>query len=379
MSEGNIEVAKCKACAYELEWKAVQRDINNEGKTPTLFLQARYDNLTDTQQATENFKSEGIGFRLRFLSKSHMHAKKVGEQTYGCLFCVQQRRTTHPNDATIFFSQQQLFAHLARHPRPLPPVPSVLVIEQDDNNNKSQAQAQVVPPQFANNYDLLFTTLPRLSPLAHRMRALTALPTAVAVQTCRPSSSTTTTPRGPAADGGNSILAFAAGARILGVEFPERFQGEWCVGWADHEHGLIPADALQFLAPPGIIVRNQGSSSTMKAVARWKSAGGGGGKGAGGEWLAFGKGEIITNIGWSHQEHFCWWGTNARGKSGLFLRSHVEPGTLMEDVSRSDGSSVTSTERKAGLLARISLRHRSNGSGGAGGRFGSSSSRASIH
>lgn len=29
---GSIEVAKCIACAYELEWKAVERDLNNEGK-----------------------------------------------------------------------------------------------------------------------------------------------------------------------------------------------------------------------------------------------------------------------------------------------------------------------------------------------------------
>ncbi|KAJ4416755.1 hypothetical protein N0V82_006566 [Gnomoniopsis sp. IMI 355080] len=31
LAVGNIEVAKCKACAYELEWKAVEQDLNNEG------------------------------------------------------------------------------------------------------------------------------------------------------------------------------------------------------------------------------------------------------------------------------------------------------------------------------------------------------------
>lgn len=334
-----------------------------------------YD-LTDTHQATENFKSEGIGFRLRFLSKSHMHAKKVGEQTYGCLFCVQQRRSTHPNDATVFFNQRQLFAHLARHPRPLPPVPGVTVVEQDS----SQSQQQQLPPQLVNNYDLSFTEPPQSSPLAHIMRALTALPTATAVQTYRPSKMAQRPAEG-------NVLAFAAGARILGVEFPERFQGEWCVGWADHEHGIIPAEALRINVPPGHVVRNQGSSSAMKAVARWKSTlarttkvGDSKKAGGGGEWLAFGKGEVITNIGWSHQEHFCWWGTNAKGKSGLFLRSHVEPGTLMEDVSRSDGGSVASAERRAGVLSRISIRRRSgSGTGGAGGRSVNSSSRASIH
>lgn len=34
LATGNIEVAKCKACAYELEWKAVERDVNNEGTYP---------------------------------------------------------------------------------------------------------------------------------------------------------------------------------------------------------------------------------------------------------------------------------------------------------------------------------------------------------
>lgn len=333
----------------------------------TLLEETR--SVTDTHQATENFKSEGIGFRLRFLSKSHMHAKNIGEQTYNCLFCVQQRRMTHPNDATVFFSQRQLFAHLARHPRPLPAVPGVTVIEQ---NTSQQPQ---IPPQFANNYDLLFTDPPRPSPIVHHMRALTALPTATAVQTCRPSR----TGRGPGAVDG-TMLAVAVGARILGVEFPERFQGEWCVGWADHEHGLMETDALRFIAPPKDVIRHQGASSAMRAMTRWKSAGGAAGTKDGCEWLAFGKGEVITNIGWPHQEHWCWWGTNARGKSGLFLRSHVEAGTLMVDGSRPGGGSVKSVERRrSGLLSRISMRRQSSGSGGAGARVGSSSSQASIN
>lgn len=32
LTKGSIEVAKCMACAYELEWRAVERDLNNEGK-----------------------------------------------------------------------------------------------------------------------------------------------------------------------------------------------------------------------------------------------------------------------------------------------------------------------------------------------------------
>ncbi|CAN8102200.1 unnamed protein product [Discula destructiva] len=351
ISVANIEIAKCKACSYELEWKAVERDLNND--------------------ASENLKSEGIGFRLRVLSKSHLPAKRVGEQNYGCLFCVQQRQTTHPNDATVFFSQRQLFAHLARHPRPLPRVPGVTVI-----------QSEQMPAQFANNYDLDFAASPRVSPLAHMMCDLSQLPTAIAVQTCRPGAAGTLRRRA----NDTEVLSYAAGARILGVKFPDKYQGEWCAGWSDHEYGLIEAEALSFEPPAANSVRNQGSSS-MKAVARWKSAATA--KDSKGDWLVFGKGEVITNIGWSHQDHWCWRGTNAKGKSGLFLRPHIEPGTLMEDASRSGGVSVTSAERKAGLLSRISVRHRSssstagNGSGGGGGgggvRFGRSSSRASLN
>lgn len=277
-----------------------------------------------------------------------MHAKKVDEQIYACLFCVQQRQTTHPNDATVFFSQRQLFAHLARHPRPLPHVPGLTVI---------QGEGHVpVNLRLISNYDLHFTEPPRISPLAHMMRDLTALPTATSVQTSQLNSTTR--------------MIFAAGARIVGVEFPERYQGEWCLGWADHEHGLIAPAALHVDPPSESGVRNKGSSS-MAAVARWKSAS----PTKDGDWLVFGKGEALTNIGWSHEDHWCWRGTNAKGRSGLILRSHVEPGTLKEDASRPDGGSVTSAERKAGLLARMSMRHRSS-SGGA--RVGKPSPRASI-
>lgn len=48
----------------------------------------------------------------------------------------------------------------------------------------------------------------------------------------------------------------------------------------------------------------------------------------------------------------------------MFLQSHVEPGTLTEAATRSDRGGISSAERKAGLLSRISIRHRSSGSGG---------------
>ncbi|KAF3767705.1 hypothetical protein M406DRAFT_69825 [Cryphonectria parasitica EP155] len=327
--------------------------------------------------ATENFKSSGVGFRLRFLLKSHIHAKNVGDQIYGCAFCVQLRQTTHPNDATVFFSQRQLFAHLARHPRPLPEVPGLLVLQTED-----------VPVQFANNYDLHFPGPARVSMLADMMRELTALPTGTAVQTCR--HTPTSNPKRP--PDGSDVLSLAAGARILGVEFPAKYQGDWCLGWADHEQGLLPADIVRLDPPPGRKSgdsANQGGSTTLRGVARWRFAVKDGKDKSRGEWLSFGKGEVITNIGWSHADHWCWWGTNAKGRSGMFPQSHIEPGTLKEAAAaaaaaaatattvRSDRASTSSGERKTGLLARISIRQKSGGSGGGGG--GMSSSWASMH
>lgn len=45
LAVGNIEVAKCKACAYELEWKAVERDLNNEGKSVVSFQRSRAEQV----------------------------------------------------------------------------------------------------------------------------------------------------------------------------------------------------------------------------------------------------------------------------------------------------------------------------------------------
>lgn len=329
-----------------------------------------------------------------------MHTKNVGEQIYGCPFCVQLRKTTHPNDATIFFSQRQFFVHLARHARPLPYVPGLAVIEADE-----------VPAQSANNYDLHFSRPPRAAHLASVMRELTALPTATALQTCRPTP--VLAQRRPA--DGAEVLCFAAGARILGIEFPAKYQGEWCLGWADHEHGLLPTEAIRLDPPRRRDVRGlqgSGSGSSMKAVARWKfsmkeskekgSAGSAGAGAGAGDWLSFGRGEKITNISCElsiyfarsllnsadeepsaerriaadigpYQEHWCWWGTNTKGKSGLFPRSHIEPGTLMEAATTSDPSSSFENE-KTGLLSRLSIRYL----GGGGGGGGSTSPRTSI-
>lgn len=147
---------------------------------------------------------------------------------YGCLFCVQLGRTTHPNDATVFFSQKQIFNHLARHPRPLPHVPGLTVVEAAEIGS------------LANNYDLHFRNPPLKSHLEIVMRDLAALPTATAVQTYR--STPTSSIKRP--KDGREILNFASGAKIHGVVFPDQYQGEWCLGWYTSLLVLCSCDSL---------------------------------------------------------------------------------------------------------------------------------------
>lgn len=318
-------------------------------------------------------------------------------------------RTTHPGDATIFFSQRQLFAHLARHPRPLPHVDGLIVVTTAEELSAHR-----------NSYDLhLAPGPPREGPLApsgRLLRELTGLPTATAAQTCRPTPMSAM--RRPY--DGAEVLPIAAGARVLGVEFPERYHGEWCLGWVDHERGLLPAEAVR-LDPPrrwghharGGQLGAPPPPSGMRAVTRWKFAPREGKEKDGPQWLPFGKGEVITNISCElsvysvrslldsinnsggkpvgepsadgacagdtgpHQDHWCWWGTNARGKSGMFPRAFIKPGTLAEDATKPDRASISSKEKKKGLLSRMSIRYlNGGGSGGEGG--GATSPQAST-
>lgn len=73
--------------------------------------------------------------------------------------------------------------------------------------------------------------------------------------------------------------------------------GEWCLGWADHEHGLIPVDAVR-LVPPRRSDFGSLEPSSLKAVARWRFSVKDSKENKGGMvWLSFGKGEMIANIG----------------------------------------------------------------------------------
>lgn len=230
---------------------------------------------------TGNYKSSGVGFRLRFLSKSHLPARSIEDQLYGCLFCIQRGQTMEESDATVFFTQKQLFAHLARHPRPFPAVPGLTVIEGGPE----------LPPHFRNNYDLHFINPPNRSVMAGIGREICSMPYVTATETFR---ATHGTLRGPPDQ--SAVLQFAVGAKIVGVEFPERFGGEWGMGWADNTRAVFPVDHVRLNPPPASDIRMQGTSN-MKAVARWKFHVKDSQKAAEHkDWLSFNKGDTITNI-----------------------------------------------------------------------------------
>jgi hypothetical protein len=294
-------------------------------------------------------------FRLRFLSKSHLHAKTLGDELYGCVFCVQTGHTVHDNDATVFFSQEQLFAHLARHPHPLPRVPGIDAIE----------GWTATPPQLRNNFDLQLNQAPRASVMSTgEIEALiSSLPTATAIETVRPGKGSyrTSPDRSPS-------LQFAIGAKIVGIEFPERFEGKWAIGWADQVRGAFPVEFVRLDAPPSNEIRSHvdGRShvdehSTWKAVARWKFQQKDKDRG---DWLDFKDGETISNIsckfglslsGWAACSSYTFdanpfWGT--QGRTPII---GAGPGRML----RADGASFPSPtsdktrSRKAGSVRTV--------------------------
>lgn len=168
------------------------------------------------------------------------------------------------------------------------------------------------PPHLANNFDLYLPHAPKIPHLATIARDVAALPTATALQTNR---ATPLRPLRMAPDRAD-VLSFAAGAKLVGIVFPSRYQGLWCVGWADHAYGAIPVEAIQ-LDPPAksdamahFLDRRSsggsGGSTGMKAVARWRFSVKEKEKLLWGrEWLSFGKGERIEHIGCKSHLHVC--------------------------------------------------------------------------
>ncbi|GJC97667.1 SH3 domain-containing protein [Colletotrichum higginsianum] len=228
--------------------------------------------------ARANFLKFGLLYRMRFLIKSHIPARTTSEIRYACLFCIRSGHTVHEGDATVFPSADQLLKHLARHPQPLPAVPGVTVLYGQVDKDHHQIE----------DYDIHFPSPPAPSPFP-KIDTFAQFPVATASKShvqrwgetlARPDDST-------------DVLKFFVGAKIVGVEFPEKWGGKWCVGWHDGVRGAFPAKHVEIEGPKQNEISFQ-ATSAVSLTTRWKwdppdSSRTG--------WLTFNKGETIKNVG----------------------------------------------------------------------------------
>ncbi|ESU16377.1 hypothetical protein FGSG_09752 [Fusarium graminearum PH-1] len=311
-------IAKCIKCQFELDFNEIDLDVNKAERG--------------------NFIKNGIGYRLRFLQKSHLPTRRSDDVMYGCVFCVNQGKTIHASDATVFTSQKALFAHLARHPRPLPAVQGFTLIEGSE-----------IPANYKNDYDLHFKSPAESHPHFEQASNTSHLPTATTKEAARRMyGQRLLYDRTPAHE-------LVLNARIVGLSWPPKYLGEWAMGFHDGIQASVPTEILRLDPPPSEQVKIDGTSP-VQATAKWKFNHKDKVKG---DWLKFEKDEIITNISWPYQEFWCWSGTNAKGKTGIFPQAFIDVATLRDfGKAGSDRASIVSNERNKSLsvLSRFTSR-----------------------
>ncbi|SPQ25340.1 c072eb4d-7147-47d1-99f8-fcc1fd18cc88 [Thermothielavioides terrestris] len=299
------QTGKCISCGYAHQYNELSLDVNWDPKA--------------------NFSSSKVRFRIRFLYKSHLVTERLPEAYYGCLFCAQTGSVVREGDATVFPDSDALFRHLARHPQPLPEVPGVTVL---------YGKEFAPDDQRLNDFDVHFLEPPDadLGIPTHLAAEIARLPVATATKMHVQRYGEKKLPR-PDGVSEKGLLQFFIGARIVGVEFPVRWGGKWARGWHDGQWGAFPAKCIELEKPrrnetPPLMTQAAGAT-TVSVVTRWKwDPRDAADKG----WLAFDKGETITNVGWIDREHWCWSGTNRKGQLGLFPRSHVQFDKVKEDA-----------------------------------------------
>ncbi|KAH7017360.1 hypothetical protein EDB80DRAFT_282552 [Ilyonectria destructans] len=318
-------IGRCVKCLFELNFHEIELDLHKADRG--------------------NFVKNGVGFRLRFLQKCHISTRRSDDVLYGCLFCVHMGRTLHASDATIFTSQKALFAHLARHPRPLPDIPGLIVVDQE-----------TVPDHLHNDYDLHFKTPAEAHPVIEKGDELALMPTGTAREVARRMyGQRLLLDKTPA-------LEMAQGANVIGITWPEKYVGEWAFGWHDGNFASLPTEILKLDPPPDSEVQLAGTSQ-LQVTTKWKFSVK---DKKGTDWLKFDKDETLSNVNWAYQDHWCWSGTNAKGKWGIFPQAFVDPNTVREaGGTNSDRVSILSSEKnKSGsVLSRFGTR-KSNRSGG---------------
>ncbi|KAK3991126.1 hypothetical protein QBC44DRAFT_214946, partial [Cladorrhinum sp. PSN332] len=296
--EDDEKVGKCSACFYSHDWDEVEADKSN-----SLSAVQSCASIISSPQMTPSY-------RLRLLYKSHLPLQSPSDEPlYACLWCVHSSQTTRESDATVFFSASTLLRHIARHPQPLSPsIPGLAV-----------SYGPGPPPPAPVDIHLPSSPVPVPIP-----ENVDRLPTARAIK-----DHLNPRQKPPKYPEEGEMLHFAEGAVIVGVIFPEKWEGKWCLGRHDGCFGAFPAKLVEVRAPQeGEVPR--GGESGMSVVARWKweapSGTSVGGKDSG--WVSFGKGEIIRDVQCLYADYWCWSGTNSKGKTGVFPSSHVDLSTL---------------------------------------------------
>ncbi|XXG98605.1 hypothetical protein Hte_004930 [Hypoxylon texense] len=304
--------------------------------------------LDDAQDSSANHSKAGVSYRLRFLYKSHLISSSAFTMHFGCLFCAQKGQTVYADDATVFETQDQLFKHLSRHPQPLPEIPGVVVL---------YGQVLMDDPNV-EDYDLHFQTPPVASILPDAA-SLSKLPSAVAVKShVKKYGRDVVNPDGST----EQVLKFLEGARIVGIEFPEKWKGKWCTGWHDGLWGSFPAKFVN-LEPPAHSPGGSSNTDGMFVTTRWKWEV----KDTAAGWLSLDKDETLSNVNWLNQDDWCWTGTKKNGKSGLFPRSHIKIESLRENAvwheeGEDDNSSSKTKKGGSFSLPTIKMRRTTFGS-----------------
>ena len=303
----------------------------------------------------------GVLFRPRFLWKSHLSTRQTSGHIYGCLFCTSLGKVTFEGDATAFPNQAALFRHLSRHPQPLPFVRGVTVLYgKVDKTNP-----------LIEDYDVHLPDSPAPCNMPNPS-VLASLPTAMAVKahTLRPGETRLVDP-----DGVDALIFYEC-AKIVGIEFSERFGGKWAYGWHDGVRGAFPVKNVELDLPHRTDFPVQGGRS-YTGVVRWKWD-----PRDKESWLPLEKKETITNIGckclilsvwvvclpwafvWTslfcveyptasrslfpfhipqtthfdkswptgvYKDHWCWCGVNSKGNYGIFPSTHINPMSVKEE------------------------------------------------
>ncbi|CAK7213129.1 hypothetical protein SBRCBS47491_001697 [Sporothrix bragantina] len=340
-------IGRCVGCGYAHNYDEVRLDMDK--KPEATFT-----------------KAGGARFRLRLLYKSHIcntiNSQRQAESHYACIFCVHSGATVREGDATVFTTPDHLLLHLARHPQPLPIVPGVTVVYGNERGangtagggNSSSGMSSVstsTDPIDANDFDLHLVNPPLPTPVPPTV-GQAAVATAFREHIHRYGGKKLARPP----NYGGDMLHFLTGARIVGIMFPEKWEGKWCMGWHDGFVGAFPAKFVQIEPPRQNEIPMASSDSGMSVTARWKwkpnerrekSKEKDGGKtkksgdssssmmtgdDAASVWLSFEKGETISNVKCLYADHWCWAGTNSKGRFGVFPQSHIITKTLQQET-----------------------------------------------